>query len=134
MLRETAQWIITANPDRQCSGINPVRSSSPTKKDTEMSRRLLRLSPDYGNILPVWEETPGLEVGDLDPAESGLSDGLVGELFAWNARWEELLYSDLPEDEVEKLRDAWESEGRSLAKRIELELGKEIDVHVTYKP
>ena len=99
-----------------------------------MSRRLLRLSPDYGNILPVWEETPGLEAGDLDPEDSGLSDGLVQELLAWNSRWEDFLYSSMPEDELEKQRDAWEREGRSLAKRIELELGRDIDVHVTYKP
>lgn len=101
-----------------------------------MSRRLLRLSPEYGGetTFPVWEETPDpdLEPGELDPDTSGLSEQLVQELFAWNAQWEARMVSELPVEENELLQ--WTREGRSLAKRIELELGKDIDVHVTYQP
>jgi len=104
-----------------------------------MSRRLLRLEAELGNTFPVWEETPDEESGPLDPETSGLSEQLIQDLIAWNSQGEELLYSDTPIDEndydydYEKALIQWKKEGRSLAKRIEIELGKEIDVHVTYQ-
>lgn len=102
-----------------------------------MSRRLLRLEAELGNTFPVWEETPGSDGGPLDPATSGLSEQLIQDLIAWNSQGEELLYSDTPMDEndydYEKALIQWKKEGRSLAKRVEIELGREIDVHVTYE-
>jgi hypothetical protein len=91
---------------------------------------------ELGNTFPVWERTPGEGGGELDPETSGLSEQLIQELFAWNARSHELLFSDAPiEDkyDYEKEFDQWKKEGRSLAKRIEIELGQEIDVHVAYR-
>ncbi|WP_449408813.1 hypothetical protein [Microbacterium maritypicum] len=91
---------------------------------------------EVGNTFPVWERTPGEEVGELDPVTSGLSEQLVQELFAWNVRSHELVFSDAPIEnkwDHEKELDQWTREGRSLAKRIEIELGHEIDVNVTYK-
>lgn len=102
-----------------------------------MSRRLLRLEAELGDTFPVWEETPDEESGPLDPETSGLSEQLIQDLITWNARSEELLYSDTPVDEndfdYQKELMQWRKEGRSLAKRIEIELGREIDVHVTYE-
>lgn len=97
-----------------------------------MSRRLLQLSSEYGDAFPVWERTPDLDPGPIDPETSGLSEQLIRELVTWNAQWEELFLPNLPEQEDERLQ--WKREGRSLAKRVELELGKEIDVQVTYEP
>ncbi|WP_435746535.1 hypothetical protein [Microbacterium sp. PMB16] len=97
-----------------------------------MSRRLLQLSSEYGDTFPVWERTPELDPGPIDPDTSGLSEQLIQELVSWNARWEALFVQNLPEQEGERLQ--WTREGRSLAKRVELELGKEIDVHVAYDP
>jgi hypothetical protein len=101
-----------------------------------MSRRELALMAEVGDTFPVWERTPGEETGELDPETSGLSEQLIQELFAWNAHSQELLFSEAPIEnkyDYEKEFDQWTKEGRSLAKRIEIELGHEIDVNVTHE-
>lgn len=101
-----------------------------------MSRRLLRLAAELWDTFPVWERTPGEETGPLDPEASGLSVQLLQDLIAWNSQWEGYFIPKVPGNEFdyEDELDQWIKQGRSLAKRIEIELGKEIDVHVTYEP
>ncbi|MEZ7756310.1 hypothetical protein O5Y58_12415 [Microbacterium paraoxydans] len=102
-----------------------------------MSRRLLALAAELGDTFPVWERTPGEEAGPVDPETSGLSERLIQDLIAWNSQGEELLYFDTPvsdnQYDYEKELSQWRKQGRSLAKRIEIELGREIDVNVTYE-
>ena len=100
-----------------------------------MSRRLLALMAELGDTFPVWERTPGEGGGPLDPETSGLSEQLIQDLIAWNSRGEKYFFSKPPGNESD-----WEDElnqclkeGRSLAKRIEIELGQETDVHVDYR-
>lgn len=99
-----------------------------------MSRRLLWFEAEFGETLPVSEQTPGEEFGPLDPETSGLSEQLIQDLIAWNSQWEGYFIPKQPgnefdyEDELKQ----WRKEGRSLAKRVEIELGKDMDVHVRY--
>lgn len=106
-----------------------------------MSRRELALMSEIGDTFPVWERTPGEEPGPLDPETSGLSEQLIQELFAWNAHAQELISFGEPienrwdyEWDYKDELNRWMKEGRSLARRVEIELGQEIDVHVTYRP
>ena len=101
-----------------------------------MSRRLLRLGAELWDTFPVSEETPGEEVGPLDPETSGLSEQLIQDLIAWNSQWEGYFIPKLPgnESHYEVELNAWIEKGRNLSKRVEIELGQEIDVHVRYLP
>jgi hypothetical protein len=98
--------------------------------EDHMSRRLLELMAELGDTFPVWERTPNEEPGPLDPETSGLSEQLIQDLIAWNSQGEKYYGNAFDyEDELNQ----WIKEGRSLAKRIEIELGQEIDVHVSYR-
>ncbi|MFE6996498.1 hypothetical protein ACFVAE_11115 [Microbacterium sp. NPDC057659] len=95
-----------------------------------MARRRLHVMAEWGDTFPVWERTPGMNVGGIDPAESGLSEQLVQDLIAWNAQWEILFAAEPPGTEEEQR--VWMRAGRGLAKRVGLEIGG--DVMVTYQP
>lgn len=94
-----------------------------------MTRRHLHLMAEYGDTFPVWERTPGLEPGPVDPEECGFSDQLRRDLAAWNAQWETLVAG---ENGTASERREWKREGKALAKRIGVEAGHR--VRVTYQP
>jgi hypothetical protein len=85
-----------------------------------MSQSHVHVMPEYGDTFPVWERTPGREVGPIDPVRYGLPWDLILDLQAWNREWPENGDSE-----------EWRRYGQELVTRLQQELGQ--DVRVTYK-
>lgn len=76
-------------------------------------RRVIRLFPDWGREWPFWESFS--EGYTLDAEDLPLSDELAGEIYAWNAAWQDRA-------ETDPLPDGWIEHGRHLHARMQTEL------------
>ena len=89
-----------------------------------MSRpRAIKLMADY-ECFPLWEvET----VGNIDPADLPIDDGLCADLLAWAQRFDDGLNWEDPARSVVSPEEqaAFEAEGLSLADQLRTGLGPE---------
>ncbi|WP_147305936.1 hypothetical protein [Subtercola boreus] len=96
---------------------------------TELTRRVIRLSPDYGNVWSLWESsTPERPTNySMKPSDYGLSEELADRLRRWHQEWDaQRLYEkswDTPEQQ-----ERWNEEGLSIAHQLHSEVRHYADV------
>ena len=81
---------------------------------------------DYGCDALWWDGDPPGRVGNIHPAELGLSPGLVAALRAWAERFDARLDVDDPANSppvAPEEEQAFLKEGEALARRVAEELG-----------
>lgn len=78
-------------------------------------RRLIRVFPEWGTELPLWESFTDhyLVERDMFP----ISDALLDALAEWNAHWQ-----NRPEDAPLADEEQWLATGRSLVRQLRTEL------------
>lgn len=92
--------------------------------------RTVKLMPDY-QCFPLWWGPGEAEMGDIDPRDLALSDGLVAALSAWAAEFDSFLNWDDPansEPNTPEVEQAFRKTGTELRDRLQAELGPEIRV------
>lgn len=110
---------------RKTGGQNRERLALWSKQNSELrasdpprlrdGRRLIRVFPEWGTDLPLWESFTEHYLVDRDtfPISSDLLDGLA----AWNAEWQNRSeLDDLPDE------DRWTADGHALVSRLRAEL------------
>jgi hypothetical protein len=88
------------------------------------TRRTIKVMADYG-AAPLWITEPS-RVGNITPAELGVSEALATELAAWAAEYTATLNDDDPRESGFRDRDtelALLARGRELTERLAKELG-----------
>lgn len=90
-----------------------LQSRTPPRLDD--GRRLIRMFPEWGTELPLWESfTDHYLIGrDTLP----ISDALLAALTAWNAHWK-----DRSEDAPLRDEQRWRAQGRALVEELRSEL------------
>lgn len=93
-----------------------------------MSKPGLKLMADYG-CWPLWHYG-GPEVGNVDPAEIGVSDSLAAKLERWAASFDFHLNTSDPAATSWTLEESnrFEAEGRDLCRALAEEIGDRFSV------
>lgn len=92
--------------------------------------RSIRLDPEWGVDLPLWEQFT-----DHYPVKRGelpLGSRLEGSLAAWNQHWQELADPDTGGAATESDWDVWRAEGVTLVASLRDALGGIAEVHSAY--
>lgn len=97
------------------------------------ARRVIRLFPDYGRDLPLWENsTPTWDVGyTTAPEMYGLSENLTRDLAEWNGFWE-ANFDPFDGWKTDTAREQWRIAGLDIAARLRTEVADFADVK--YEP
>lgn len=118
------QWRARALMQDRCLAARVRRGRAPLLPD---GRRVIRLFPEYGGGLPVWQSFT--ERYRLEPADLGFDEGrdrdLIARLRTWNEEWQ-----DIPEGGTPAA--GWSDEGASLRDDLQRVLGPGAEVRPDY--
>ena len=89
---------------------------------------VVALMAEHGGVY-LWDRSPDRSPGDydLDPAELGVSPGLVERLESWNSQYGRLARTDYEWPTAEQER-VWQQRGLDLAYELQNELGPDVEV------
>ena len=100
-----------------------LQSSDPPRLDN--GRRLIRVFPEWGTELPLWES-----FSEHYPVQRGdvvISDALLSALTAWSAEWQNRSELDYFPDE-----ERWVAEGHSLVSQLRAEMHGVADIRAEF--
>jgi hypothetical protein len=93
-----------------------------------MPKTAIKLMPDYG-CWPLWHHG-GPQVGNIDPADLGITEGLAAKLKAWSAVYDSHLNLGDPASTTwtKEEEKQFDEEGRRLWRELAAELGERYSV------
>lgn len=100
------------------------------EKNRVKSYPRIKFQEEYGTW-PLWIQKSKSDINEpVDPNDLPISQALIEDIESWDDRYQATLDRNYPPDSI-SLGDAFEAEGKELAKRLALELKDEYCV--TYR-